>query len=84
MDIGAIERDIDELNGLSGDAKLIRSRQVLARVRGGEDECARDFSIPFDQVRRLCSLVPKIQAIVSRLESGKKRRDENAEAKRED
>lgn len=84
MDIGKIERDIDELNGLAGDAKLSRSHLVLASVRDAESECARDFNIPFDQVNRLVSVVPKIQAIVSRLESGKKRREANAEAKRED
>ena len=82
MDIGKIESDIAELDGLSGDDKLSRARLVLTAV--AEAEAATNFAIPAEVVSRLKVVIPIIQDTVSRLESGKRRRDANAEAKRED
>lgn len=51
MDIGKIERDIAGLKELKkSDDRLILARKLKKDLSDAEAECARDFSIPFDEV----------------------------------
>jgi len=75
MDIGKIERDISELKELKkSDERLAKARLILSEVQNAERECARDFSIPFDIVRRVREQIPIIEGHVNRLEAGLIRR----------
>lgn len=75
MDIGKLERDIAELKDLKkSDDRLAKARLLKAQVAEAELECARDFSISFDSVRRVRIQIPIIEGHVSRLEAGLIRR----------
>lgn len=75
MDIGKIERDIEGMGELKDrDQKLETARKLKKEVADAERECANDFSISFDIVKRVRALIPIIEGHVSRLEAGARRR----------
>lgn len=74
IDADKIERDLAALDGLAGDDKLHAARVVYEKMTRAEAECARDFTIPFEVVKKLRQLIPVIQATLNRLESGARRR----------
>lgn len=75
MDIGNLERRIFEISEIKNpDERLKSAHEIFNSVRDAESECARDFQIPFDSVRRLRKLIPEIEGIVNRLEAGARRR----------
>lgn len=80
MDIDKIKRDLDEMAGIKkSDDRLAKAKSIYSDIEKAEAECAQDFSIPFDSVKRLRELIPIAQGHVSRLEAGARRRRENAE-----
>lgn len=75
IDAAKIEREVDELDDMKGGSdKLARAKEILEKVKDAERACAADFSIPFDEVRRVRNIIPIINATVARLEAGAVRR----------
>lgn len=80
IDVDKIERDVAVLDDMKGEEKLQAARKAYLAVSLAEQECARDFTVPFQVVKKVRELIPVVQATVNRLEAGARKRETNKAA----
>ncbi len=68
-----MQRDYAAAGNTSGAEKLGLMRKLYLEIRKAEELFARDFTQPFEDVRCVRQLLPKVETDIHRLEAGQRR-----------
>lgn len=78
IDVDELERRLKEGERLKGVEKLGHMKRLWADVKTAEALFARDFTQPFDDVRRVRKMIPALETAINRLEAARRRAKEKA------
>ena len=66
IDIPTEERALEATKTLKGEEKRAELRAIRRRVGGYLELCAKDFSVPFDMVKRAKKLFGEVESALGR------------------
>ncbi len=74
IDIGELNRQLDDAEKLKGEEKLVAMRRLLAVITKVEQGYTLDYTVPWGHLTAIRSLIPAITSSINRLEAARKKK----------